>query len=181
VTFDNSQFEQAARLVELGYPIPPAFMLRYSNLSEKAEIAKAVEEASQVKPDPETESKVALNNAKAIELAVNTMNKRIEAVYGATQAGTQIAAAPQVAGIADEILQSAGFDDQNASPIIPQDMAGAPTIGAGLSEIAPPAPTVVPQNQGQDPSDPSTNPTTPENPGIGLNAGAEKPGTQGVP
>lgn len=192
VTFDNSQFEQVKSLkMDFEYPIPASYALRYSNLSDKAEIAKAVEEASQVQPDPLVESTMALNAAKQKQIEVDTMNKRIEAVYGSTQAATQIAVQPQVAGIADEILQSAGFDDQNPSPIIPQGMAsmpaqaastaGMPAVapGAGLAQIAPPVPIAKPLGQGGDPSDPSTNPTTPENPGVGLNAGAEKPGFQG--
>lgn len=174
VTFDNTQFEQVRTLVkDMGYPIPPAFALRYSTLADKAEIAKAVEEAQKVQPDPELESKVLLNQAKALALQVDTMNKRIEAVYGATQAGVQIATVPGVAALADEVLQSAGFDDQNASPIIPQ---GQP-IGAGLAQMAPDQalvqpPSAMPEN---------TNPMTPANPGVGLHAGIEKAGAEPVP
>jgi hypothetical protein len=172
VTFDNSQFEQAMRMIEAGVPIPPAFLLRYSSLSEKVEIAKGVEAAQQAQPNPEVDAKVQLMLAQAEKMASERVNKDIEAVYGATQAAAQIATLPQVAGIADEILQSAGFEDKNPAPIIPQ-------LGAGLASVAPPVPTVAPVSQGTDPTDPSTNPTTPENPGIGLTAGIETPGPTG--
>jgi hypothetical protein len=160
------------RMIEAGVPIPPAFLLRYSSLSEKVEIAKGVEAAQQAQPNPEVDAKVQLMLAQAEKMASERVNKDIEAVYGATQAAAQIATLPQVAGIADEILQSAGFEDKNPAPIIPQ-------LGAGLASVAPPVPTVAPVSQGTDPTDPSTNPTTPENPGIGLTAGIETPGPTG--
>jgi hypothetical protein len=168
ITFENSQFEQVKSLrKDFEYPVPAEFALRYSNLSDKKEMAAAIQNASQAQPDPLNEAKIALTNAQALLAEVTAVNKRIEAVYGATQAGAQIGAMPQVAGIADEILQSAGFDDQNAAPIIPQG-----NIGAGLEQVAPPVPIVEPP-QGE-----NTNPTTPQNPGVGLNAGIEAQGVQ---
>lgn len=168
ITFDNSQFEQVKALIDMGYPIPPAYALRYSNLADKKEIASAIEEAS-AKSDPMAEVELALKQAQARKVDVESVNKAIEAIYGATQAGVQIAGVPGVASIADEVLQSAGFRDQNAAPIIPQS-------GAGLAGVAPEAPipaaTVVelPAN---------TNPVTPANPGAGLTKGIEAPGLQG--
>lgn len=173
ITFDNSQFEQLKALVDMGYTIPIGYAIRYSNLTDKSELAKAIEEASAVKPDPEVEAKIKLLLAQAEKTITEAVNKRIEAVYGATQAGAQIATIPQTASLADEILQSAGFVDQNAAPIIPQDQ-----VGAGLAAAAPLAPTVAPTDQGIDPLDPSTNPLTPENPGVGLNNGIEAEGVQ---
>lgn len=173
ITFDNSQFEQLKALVDMGYTVPIGYAIRYSNLSEKSELAKAIEEASQQKPDPETEAKVKLLLEQVAKVRAETQNKRIEAVYGATQAGAQIATMPQVASLADEVLQSAGFEDQNAAPIIPQG-----GIGAGLAGAAPAAPTVAPANDGMDPADASTNPLTPENPGVGINEGIEAMGVQ---
>jgi hypothetical protein len=65
------------------------------------------------------------------------------------------------------VLQSAGFSDQNASPIIPQ------SNGAGIADIAPAAPTappgVLPKN---------TNPLTPANPDVGMTRGIEAIGAQ---
>lgn len=167
ITFDNSQFEQVKALIEMGYPIPPAYALRYSNLADKKEIAKAVEDAAS-KADPLSEVELALKQAQTRKVDVETVNKAIEAIYGATQAGVQIAGVPGVASIADEVLQSAGFQDQNAAPIIPQD-------GAGLAGVAPQEPLPAAQ-QAAPPA--STNPTTPANPGVGINEGIEAPGFQ---
>lgn len=177
ITFDNSQFEQMRTLIkEMGFAIPPEFVIRYTNLAEKAELAKAMADASATKPDPLTEAKVKLILAQVEKTVEETVNKRIEAVYGSTQAGAQIGTMPQVAALADEILQSSGFRDQNAAPIIPQGVPGA--VGAGLAAAAPERPVVAPTNQAIDPTDPSTNPTTPENPGMGITAGIESPGLE---
>lgn len=167
ITFDNSQFKQVETLVAMGYPIPPEYALRYSNLADKGEIAEAIKAASQSQPDPLMDAKVELLRQQALKTGTEAVNKRIEAAYGATQAGAQIAAMPAIASIADEILQSAGFDDQNATPIIPQN-------GAGLADIAPAEP--VPGIPVDQPT--NTNPTTPANPGVGLREGIEEPGVQ---
>lgn len=175
ITFDNSQFEQIKSLAkDMGYVVPPSYALRYTALSDKAEIAKAITEASAAKPDPLQEAEVALKNAQANLAAVTAVNKSIEAVYGATQAGAQIATIPQVASIADEVLQSAGFVDQNPAPIIPQGQ-----IGAGLTDLAPAAPTIeAPIDDPNGPAPTNTDPTAPSNPGVGLTAGIEAPGAQ---
>jgi stage V sporulation protein SpoVS len=118
ITFDNSQFEQVKSLkLDFGYPVPPAIALRYSSLADKDEIGKAIEDGMQAQPDPVAEAKAALLTAQKTLADVTAVGKRIESVYGATQAGTQIATLPQVASLADEILQSSGFVDQNAAPI----------------------------------------------------------------
>lgn len=178
ITFDNSQFSQLESLAKnFGYIVPPAVALKYSSLAEKSEVAKAIESASAARPDPLEEAKVRLTNAQIEKLISETVNKRIEAIYGATQAGAQIATIPQTAALSDEILQSAGFDDQNAAPIVP----GVPdpgNVGAGLTAAAPAEPLVAPADDHQDPTDPSTNPLTPENPGAGIDAGLEAPGAQ---
>lgn len=168
ITFENSQFEQVKSLAkDFGYSIPPAFALRYSNLSDKKEFADSLEQAQAQaqQPDPLTQAKALLAHMQAVAVGVDTMNKRIEAVFGATQAGAQIAAMPSVASIADEILQSAGFDDQNAPPIVPQ-------TGAGLAHVAPAAPVAVPALPH------NTHPNVPANPGVGEHAGIEKLGVQ---
>lgn len=175
ITFDNSQFEQVKSLaVDFGYPVPPSFAVRYSSLADKAELGKSIESGMQAQPDPLAEARAALANAQAERTNVETVAKRIEAIYGATQAGAQIATIPQVASIADEVLQSSGFEDQNAAPIIPQEQ-----VGAGLALAAPEQPTIA-----GDPGDPNgpapenTNPLTPANPGTGLNAGIESQGVE---
>jgi len=173
ITFDNSQFEQIKSLrTEFGYPVPPAFAVRYSSLADKTELGKAIEQGMATQPDPLAEAKAALAKAQAAKTEVETVAKRIESIYGATQAGAQIAAIPQVASIADEVLQSAGFDDQNASPIIPQQ-----AIGAGLADAAPAEPTLPPGDP-NGPAPENTHPLEPANPGVGLTAGIEAQGVE---
>lgn len=177
ITFDNSTFEQLKSLAkDFGYAVPPAVALRYMSVADRTEIAKAIESASAAKPNPLEDAKAELLRAQVIKTITEAVNKRIEAIYGATQAGAQVATIPQVAALADEILQSAGFDDQNAAPIVPGLPDGS--VGAGLAAAAPAEPIVAPADQGQDPTDPSTNPLTPENPDVGIAAGIEAPGVQ---
>lgn len=175
VTFDNSQFNQLESLAKnFGYRVPPAIALRYSALADKAEVAEAIDANSQQQVNPMDEAKAALAKAQAALTDAQTVNARIEAVYGATQAGAQIATIPQVASIADEVLQSAGFQDQNAAPIIPQGQ-----VGAGLAAAAPPAPLVT-GNPG-DPNGPApenTHPLEPAHAGTGMTAGLEAQGVQ---
>lgn len=173
ITFDNSQFEQVKSLaVDFGYKLPPRVAIRYSSIAEKEEVASAIEAENAAQPNPIDEAKAELAKAQAAKTVAETVNKRIEAVYSATQAGAQIAAMPQIASLADEILQSGGFEDQNAAPIIPQVAAGA-----GLTQAAPAQPLVDP-NDPNGPAPTNTNPLTPSNPGVGLNAGIEAPGVQ---
>lgn len=58
------------------------------------------------------------SEAQIKKLVAETVAKSIESIYSATQAGMQIASVPGVSGIADQILQSAGFQDQDQPPIV---------------------------------------------------------------
>lgn len=176
VTFDNSNFEQVKSLAtDFGYRVPAPIAIRYMAIADKAEVAKAIEEQNQQQVNPVDEAKAVLAKAQAENVTADTVNKRIEAVYSATQAAAQVAAIPQTASLADEILQSGGFEDQNAAPIIPQGTMG--TTGAGLAQAAPAQPTV-PATDPNGPAPTNTNPLTPANPGVGINAGIEAPGVQ---
>lgn len=179
VTFDNSNFEQVKSLAkDFGYRVPAWLAIRNMAISDKAEVAKAIEEQNVQQASPVDEAKAKLAAAQADHVVAQTVNKRIEAVYSATQGAAQIAAVPQTASLADEILQSAGFVDQNAAPIIPQVEGGMlPASGAGLAQAAPAAPTVSPADP-NGPAPENTNPLTPANPGVGLNEGIEAPGVQ---
>jgi hypothetical protein len=168
VTFDNSQFEQITTMIEkLHIPIPPKWVLRYSTLADKQQIAQDVEQASQQQPDPLNDAKEALTQAQAKLADAQATQAGVTAIYSATQAGAQVGAMPQVASLADEILASVGFTDQNAPPIIP-----TPSEGAGLAQAAPPVPTTQP------PAIHPTNPVRPATGAVGLDRGIEKPGVQ---
>ena len=148
VTFDNSQFNQVMEMRKEGIAIPDAFVLRYSNLSDKEEIVQALSE-QQEPTDPLAEAKAVLLKAQADKLQAETVNKRVESTYSATQAAQNIASIPGLAESADSLLRSAGYQDQDAAPIISEPGVYAPEPEA------------------------NTNPLTPSNPSVGMNEGIE--------
>jgi hypothetical protein len=194
ITFDNTQFTQLMEMKKEGIPVPPKWLVRYSNVSDKAELTKAIEAAQQTpqQPDPETQSKIDLNAAKTDQakgataltqaqtrkIINDAVQSAVTAIYSATQAAAQVAALPQVAGIADDILGSAGFQDQDSPPIIntPAGPVAVPNQGAGLSQIAPAVPTVADAALHHN-TDPNT-PAGPASPRVGADAGIEKLGVQ---
>lgn len=158
VTFENSQFQQALELRKANVAIPDSVMVQHSTLSRKAEIVEQMNSSQQT--DPLQDAKVELVRAQIRKTVTEAVNKAVEGMFSATQAANQIAAIPQVAPLADAMLRSAGFEDQDAAPIVPSTPTGLPTAA-------------LPGN---------TNPLTPANPGVGLNAGIETTDvTQGVP
>jgi hypothetical protein len=158
VTFENSQFLQAIELLDKGAPIPWEFVLRYSNLANKQEVIDAIAAQSQQKIDPLVQAKVELAKAQTRKTLNEAVNKSVESQYSAMQAAGVIAATPATAPLADGLLRSAGYVDQDAAPIVPEY-----TEYSAQADYAPPAPT--------------TNPITPANPAAGMNAGIE---TQGI-
>ena len=68
------------------------------------------------------------------------MLKRVETLYSAIQTAQTITAIPQTAPLADTLLKSAGYEDQDLAPIMPNAMpvAGAMPAQAGQpAELAP--------------------------------------------
>lgn len=61
----------------------------------------------------ERRASASLKEAQATAASVGAMN-------AATEAGERVAINPAVAPVADELLKSAGFEDKNAPPIVPQ-------------------------------------------------------------
>ncbi len=159
VTFDNSEFEQMkAMRAELGIPIPDAVVVRASMLADKSEIAQALQEA-QGQQDPAQEAQLAIAQAQARKLSNEAVARAIEAQYSALQTAQAIVVTPQAAALADALLRSGGFEDQDAAPIVPEAPA-APGVDAPPPE-ADPFPT-------------NTHPLTPANPqspDIGLRQG----------
>ncbi len=99
-------------------------MVQLSSLSRKAEIVEAMQ-AQQGQADPLTQAKAELTLVQAEKLRADTVNSRVESLFSATQAGNQIAAIPTIAPLADKLLKSAGFEDQDAAPIVPSVPVGA--------------------------------------------------------
>jgi hypothetical protein len=170
ITFDNSQFEQVKAMRGMNPPvaIPDAIVIRYSNLADKAEVVKAMQDAAP-RPDPLTEARVGTETAKqrqlgasaevaaatAEKLRADTVESSVTGMFSAVRAAAEVAAMPAIAPLADELLRSAGFQDKDAAPIVPN-------VPAGAQLPAPPAPE-------------STNPLTPPHPDVGVNAGIESP------
>lgn len=160
VTFENSQFVQAMELIEAGAPIPWPFVLRYSNLTHKQDIIDAIEQQS--KTDPLVEAKVALTQAQTEKVLNEGVSKAVESLYSAMQAANVIATTPATAPLADSLLKSAGFQDRDAPPIVPeyeQAVGSAPT-----AEYAPT----------------NYDPVTPASPRTGMAEGIRTPETDGV-
>lgn len=150
-TFENSQFNQAVELRKAGVAIPDTVMVQQSSLARKAEIVEQMQTAQQ--PDPTLEAKALLLQAQTRKTIAEAVNKSVEGMYSATQAGAQIATMPAVAPLADKLLRSAGFEDQDAAPIVPETAAPALALEG-----------VMPNN---------TNPLTPANPAVGMRRGIE--------
>jgi hypothetical protein len=69
-SFNDTQFEEAARLKEMGVPVPDDAMIEYSNLSRKRELA------DRLRNDLSPEQKEAQKKMEALQMA--TMEKQIE-------------------------------------------------------------------------------------------------------
>ncbi len=151
VTFDNSQFEQMKSMKELGINIPDHRILRASNLAEKSEIAEEMA-AMAGQPDPVQDAEVKLKNAQAEKALADATNKRIEGMFSGVKTAREIVLTPQTAALADQLLRSAGFEDKDAAPIVPEAPPALPgeQVAAG------------PEN---------SHPLTPTNPAVGLDTG----------
>ncbi len=171
-TFEQSQFNEMMMMLEKGVPIPPHHVIKTSSLTKKHEIVDEMlaQQEQGPPPDPETESKIEetiaaadLKKAQAEKARSEIVNSDVDAMYSAIQTAGAIAATPQTAPLADTILRSAGFEDKDAPPLMPEN-------------IFPPVDPAVTEMGGLPPN---TNPTTPVpvpepgNPAVGANAGIE--------
>jgi len=156
VTFENSQFEQVMTMREKGIAIPDPVAIRYSNLADKQEIIESMQ--SQQAPDPEKEAKAGLIRAQTEKAMAEATAKKVETQYSGIQTAQVIATVPQTAPLADALLRSAGYEDMDAAPIIPNAPEGLPVAD-------------MPTN---------TNPLTPANPAVGMKQGIETAAPDGV-
>lgn len=169
VTFDNTNFTQIQALAkDFGFKVPPSVALRYSNLPDKAEIAPLLEQANTPTPDPVDQAKADLlvsqkgqADAKTEDIKADTVEKKVTAVYSATQAAAQAAVHAGIATVADAILETSGFEGANPIPV---------DAGVGLDSAVPGLnPGAVPQKTTMLPT--STDPMTPAHPDVGVDAG----------
>lgn len=106
--------------------------------------------AMQPQANPVEEAKAGLIAAQTEEVKAKTATKNAEGMFSATEVVKNVAAFPQLAMSADAVWKSAGGQDKDIAPAIPT-VDGAPMVEA----------------------EPSTNPLTPANPAVGMNAGIE--------
>lgn len=160
ITFENSQFTQVLEMRNAGIMIPDPIAVRYSNLQDKQEIIEGMAGQNAPPPDPKAEADARLSHAKAAKTEAETVEVRGRTMYSAMQSAQVIATVPQTAPLADELLQSQGFQDQNGGDLVPQAPEGIPAD-----------PGVVPNN---------TDPLTPTSPALGFADGIETPQADGV-
>jgi hypothetical protein len=151
VTLDSGQFDHALAMRKEGIAVPDAVVVQVSSMNHKAEIIQEMK-ANAGQTDPLMDAKKNLLIAQAQKVVAEAVSKAVESMFSATQAANQIAAVPAVAPLADALLLSAGFQDANAPPIVP---AAPPGV----------VPAQLPTN---------TNPLTPTNPAVGMDAGIER-------
>ncbi len=183
-TYLDNQFNQAMEMRDKGIAIPDAAVITMSSLSKKHEIVKMMEGAGAPPPDPLNEAKAALAAAQANKVKAETVGIAVDSVYSATQAAGVIAATPQTALLADDILLSTGFEDKNAAPIVPQlpdalvasqpglDIAGPPDPAGQLRANTNPMTPVPPSRLAPDPAA-GLAPAAPLSPAVGQAAGIE--------
>ena len=157
ITFQNSQFQQALEMMKAGAPIPPAVLVRYSNLADKQEILASMQ-SNQPPTDPTAEARVRLLDAQTRKADVQATDVQVKSQYSAIQTAQVIAQTPETAALADGLLRSAGAVDHDAAPMVPQP--AGPIANVDL-----------PHN---------TDPLVPASPARGQEAGIETPGPDGV-
>lgn len=143
-TYEESQFKQlGAMRKEMNVAIPDDEIVRRSNLSNKHELAdrlanpqdggaQAAQAAMLEKQLEELDAKIQLLRANRNKIVADTTNTNVQAMFGATNAAKELAMVPGAAPLADEMMLSAGFEDHNAAPVIPQNITPLP---GPISEI----------------------------------------------
>jgi hypothetical protein len=193
-TFQDNQFQQAMEMRKQGIGIPDPAIIEMSSLTKKHQIAKAMSEQTPT-ADPLNEAKAddlkasaELKRANAGKVANEMVNVGVDAQYSAVQAAGTLATNPMLAPLADQMLRSSGFKDQDAAPIIPNNPAGpgqqiVPMAGDAASNLAGPQ-AQLPMDAVQPPqAGPSTvaAPPTPDTSGPdGMQAGIETPVIEGM-
>lgn len=112
-------------------------------------------------PDPVDTAKAEKLSAEAERIKKETVSEAVKAMYAAIQTANVAATVPQTSNIADAILLSAGFEDANGPPAIPEsNMAQIPNMQQPQ----------IPQN---------THPMYPSNPDVGMERGIETQANDG--
>jgi hypothetical protein len=147
-TFADNQFQQAMQMREKGVMIPDSALIEMSSLTKKHQIAKVMaEQVTQANPVDEAKAddlKAAaeLKRATIGKVKNEMVNVGVDAQYSAVQSAGTLATNPMLAPLADQMLRSAGFVDQDSAPIIPNtpnvpgiDPAAQLGGGAGFGDV----------------------------------------------
>jgi hypothetical protein len=101
--------------------------------------------------------------------------KMVEAIYSSMQAGEVLATVPQVAPIADKIMQAGGYQQPAPAGIDPNFPQPAAPVTPAAVDAAMTGPIDVPESGNTSPAFPDR----PGSPGVGANEGMEADGMQG--
>jgi hypothetical protein len=174
-TYEESQFMQLAKMRgEMGVAIPDDEIVRRSNLSNKNELAdrlanpqdNGVADANLkllLQKIKDLEASEQLKQAQAKKALSATTLDNVETIYSGLQAAQVAATVVGAVPVADEIIKSAGFKDQNQAPLMPEPVY--------------PAEASVAQAQGN--TSPMFSPK-PDGPGEGMMSGIETQRADGV-
>jgi hypothetical protein len=184
-TYEEGQFGQMMEMVHEGIPIPPAYVVKASSLKDKHAIAKELSAPAQ--PDPSLEAKAddlrasaELKRAQVEKVKGETVNTLIDAQYSSVQTAGTIAMNPYASPLADQLLRSAGYIDQDSPPIFPQPGGPQGDYPQGTQYVDQAG------GQGLIGLPPNTNPTTPVpvpqtgSPAVGANQGIETQSIDGL-
>lgn len=136
-TFADTQFQQLLDMQERGIPIPADVIILASNLSNKQQLAERMANpedngaaAAQLKlleaRIKDIMAGVELKAEQRNKLVADKTNTNIQGMFGAVNAAKVLAMTPGAAPLADELMLSAGFEDHNAAPVIPQQVPQLP-------------------------------------------------------
>lgn len=169
VTFENSQFKQAIEMRREGVRLPDTAVVRYSNLADKQAILDEMAGAGAPPPDPKAEADAALKVAQADKAQAETEKIRTENIeargktlYSTMQSAQVVAGNTQITAVADQLLGTIGFEDQDAAPYVEMAPEGAAFEAMAMD---------VPQD---------TDPMTPTSPAAGYMDGIETPEADGM-
>lgn len=138
-TFMDTQYRQAMEMRKEGVPIPDTRLIEMSSITKKNEIISEMRDNQAPTEDPKAEADAELSRAKGRltdaqteKVKAETVSTKVESLYEGIQTANVIAATPATAGIGDDIMASAGYQDMDQPPIYPGatgGMSGEMTAG----------------------------------------------------
>lgn len=129
-SFQNTQFRQLMEMKKYNVSVPDTAIVEVSSIAKKRELIEMMS-----KSDPEMDALtkerfrkeieeiaagIILKQAQAEKAKTDAVVGNVTAGYSAVQAAQVLAQVPGLVPVADEILLSSGFKDQNSAPIFVQ-------------------------------------------------------------